>query len=68
MISKIQRPWRQFRDVTVICSFQTNPKSTICGAWDSFRRPVISTLRIFAATNGLGGGARTDFVPWRGKL
>jgi len=25
------------------------------------------TLRIYAATNGLGGGAQTDFVPGRGK-
>jgi len=25
------------------------------------------TFRIYAATKGPGGGAKTDFAPWRGK-
>jgi len=24
-------------------------------------------LHIYAAMNGLGGGAKTEFAPWRGK-
>jgi len=36
MISKIQRSWRQFRDVTVTWSFQTGPETTICRARVSF--------------------------------
>ena len=39
MISKFQRSWRQFRDVTVIWNFQTSLDTTICGpARLSFRR------------------------------
>jgi len=56
MISKIQRSWRQFCDVTVTWSFQTGLETI-----------AVYTLRIYAVMNGLGGGAKTDFVPGRRK-
>jgi len=68
MIFTVQRPWGQFRDITVIWSYQTSLETAICGAWVSFRRPFTPNIvRIYAATNGLGGGAQIDFVPERGK-
>jgi len=66
MISKIQKSCRQFREVTVIWNFHPGLETNICWARVSFRRPL--TLSIYAATSGLGGGAKTDFVPGRGKF
>jgi len=40
-------------------------ETAICEARVSFRR--LFTLRIDTATNGLGGGAQTDFDPRRGQ-
>jgi len=44
MISRIQRSWRQFRDVTITGSFQTSLETNICRAWVSFLRPFIPNL------------------------
>ena len=72
MISKLQRSWRQLCDVTITVSFQTGLEKTICRRLQGpsqFSTPFHSQLilRIYAAMNGLGGGAKTEFAPWRGK-
>jgi len=73
-MSKIQRSRYQFCDVTITGRFQTGLETTTCGL---LRGPSqLSTLvysqlilRIYAAsaTNRLGRGAQTDFVPGRWK-
>jgi len=42
-------------------------KINICGAHLSMPLDSQLTLHICAATNRLGGGPQTDFVPGRGK-
>jgi len=67
MMAKIQRSWRQFRDVTVTWSSQADLETTICGARVSFAWTPLYIqliLRIYAAT---GGGVKTDFAPGRRK-
>jgi len=49
-------------------NFSDGLETAICGYRVSFQRPFApNTLRVLAATNWLGGGAQTDFVPGRGK-
>jgi len=71
MISRIQRSWRHFCDVTIAGSFQTGLETIYAG--DS-RASQLSTpfyskliLRIYAAMNGLGEGAKTEFASGRRK-
>ena len=69
MISKIQRSWRQFCDVTITGSFQMGLE-TNCRARISFRRPFIPNS-FFASMlpwrAGLVGGAKTELAPGRGE-
>ena len=72
MISKIQRSWRQFCDVKITGSFQTGIETTACRRLQDPSQLSTSLdsqliLRIYAAMNGLGGGAKTEFAPGRGK-
>ena len=72
IISKIQRSWRQFYDVTTIGSFQTGQETTICRRLQGpsqFPTPLDSQLilRIYTSMNGLGGGAKTEFAPGAGS-
>jgi len=74
MISKIQKSWRQFCDITITRSFQTGLETTTVYAGDCRARVELSMplysqliLRIYAAMNGQGGGGKTEFAPGRGK-
>jgi len=72
MISKIQRSGRRFCDVTITGSFQTGLETTMSRRLQGpsqLSTPLYSQLilRIDAARNGLGGGAKTEFAPGRGK-
>jgi len=72
MISKMQRSRRKLCDVTITGSSQTPLETTICRRLQSpsqLSTPLYSQLilRIYAAMNGLGGGAKTEFTPVRGK-
>jgi len=72
MISKIQRSRRQFCDVTITGSFQTGLETTLCRRLQGLSQlstPLSSQLIlcIYAAMNGLGGGAKTEFAPGRGN-
>jgi len=58
--------------VTIAKSFQTGLETTIHRRLQSPSQlwtPLYSQyiLRIYAATNGLGGGAKTEYSPGRGK-
>jgi len=71
MISKTQRSWRQFCDVTTTGSFQTGLETIICRRLQGpsqLSTPLYSQLilRIYAAMNRLGGGAKTEFAPGAG--
>ena len=68
MIYRIQRSWRQFCDVTVTGSFQTDLEIIICRWLQSpsqLTTPLYSQLilRIYAAMNRLGGGAKMSLPP-----
>jgi len=72
MISKIQRSWRQFCDVTITGSFQTGLETTIRMRLQGPSQLSTSLyyqliLRIYAAMNRLGGGAKTEFPPGAGN-
>jgi len=72
MISKIQRSWHQFCDVTITGSFQTVLETTICRLLQGpshlstpFYYQLI--LRFNAAMNGLGGGVKLSLPPGAGN-
>jgi len=72
MISKIQRSWREVCDITTIGRFQTGLETTTCRRLpvpNQLSTPLYSQLilRIYTAMNGLGGVAKTEFAPGRGK-
>jgi len=73
MISKIQRSWRQFCDVTIIGRFQTGLKTTLCMRLQGSSQlymPLYSQLIlcIYTAINGLGGGAKMELSRARETL
>ena len=70
MISKIQRPRRQFCDVTITGSFQMGLETTTCRRSQGpsqLSTPIYSQfiLRIYTAMNVLGGGSKSEFAPGR---
>jgi len=72
MISQIQRSWRHFCDVIITGSFKTDLETTMSRRLQDpsqlstpFYLQLI--LRIYAALNGLGGGAKIEFAAGRGK-
>jgi len=69
MICKIQRSWRQFRDVTVIWSFQTGLDTFVRGPcqFSTPLFPLLTTLSIYAATEGLGGAPKLILSPGAGN-
>jgi len=66
MISKVLTPilWRHRR-----MKFADGSRNNYKQGPSQLTTPFYSqlTLRIYAATKGLGGGVQTDFVPGRGK-
>jgi len=72
LISNVQRSWRHFCDVTITGSFQTGRETNICRQLQGLSQ--LSTflysqiiLRFYAAINGLGGDAKTEFASGRVK-
>jgi len=65
MICKVQRSWRPFHDVTIIRKSRQNCMQVTSQLSTPLHYELI--LRIYAATNGLGGGVKIEFVPGRGE-
>jgi len=48
--------------------FSDGSRNKPAGPESAFDAPSTQlTLRLYAVTNGMGGGAQTDFVPWPEK-
>jgi len=69
MISKIQRSWRQFCDVTFIWSFQTGLETTIFEAQVNFRHPFApnSLFAFMLPRTGWVGAPKPTLSPGAGN-